>query len=482
MTTLVPKSPALIAGVVFVLAMTLVGIFAPVVAPHDPQDQQLPLRHLPPMSTGVATDRTADPPLEETRFFLLGTDHLGRDYLSRILFALRTNVVMGALNGAVALGLAAGAGLLLGSLPRFAQPVPEQRRSALAGILDYSSLRLSCLTLVVGFPGTLIGLFVLGPSFTNLVIVTAIFSIVLPVSLMYQSLKIASTIAQGDSAPASSPWLALRIWLFLVPVSFSLAVLMTLIMVFPLSFLGFGIQPPEMSLGLLMSQGRQYVVTAWWVTFFPMVIFLIAVGAFLGIVLPIRRVQKQSDLFVQPDSMGMSYAGFWVRMASITIDGVALIFVVIISAMLIGISGLPEVLWVGFPILALLYPFVFLGGCRDSLGHRLLQIRVVSSNGERVGIGRSIIRSIIRGFLIMICNFIVFPIAPIINVLAIGFSRRRRALYDMLSDTVVVKQRHAQPVRNMMEEPDRPTACPQCGSQVVGDSNFCSQCGADLAR
>ena len=189
----------------FLVVVILAVIFAPLVAPHDPQDQQLPLRHLPPMSTGVATDRTADPPLEETRFFLLGTDHLGRDYLSRILFALRTNVVMGALNGAVALGLAAGAGLLLGSLPRFAQPVPEQRRSALAGILDYSSLRLSCLTLVVGFPGTLIGLFVLGPSFTNLVIVTAIFSIVLPVSLMYQSLKIASTIAQGDSAPASSP-------------------------------------------------------------------------------------------------------------------------------------------------------------------------------------------------------------------------------------------------------------------------------------
>ena len=53
---------------------------------------------------------------------------------------------------------------------------------------------------------------------------------------------------------------------------------------------------------------------------------------------------------------------------------------------------------------------------------------------------------------------------------------------DMLSDTVVVKQRHTQPVRNMMEEPDRPTACPLCGRQTVGDSNYCSQCGTELVR
>ncbi len=280
----------------FLLVILLAVIFAPFVAPYDPQDQQLPLRHIPPMSSGVAKDRTADPPVEVDRFFILGTDHLGRDYLSRILFALRTNVVMGALNGAVALVSGIGAGLLLGSLPRFVQPVAAQRPLALAGILDCSLLKLSVLTLAIGFHWTLIGLFILGPSFTNLVVLTSFFSILLPVSLMYQSLKIRLTTLQGNGGSGTSARLALRTWFLLVPVSFSLAVLMTLFMTFPVSFLGFGIQPPETSLGLLTAQGRQYMVSAWWVTFFPMVIFLIAVGAFLAIVLPIRRVQKTTGI------------------------------------------------------------------------------------------------------------------------------------------------------------------------------------------
>ena len=59
MTTVVPKSPAVKAGVVLVLVMVLVGIFAPLLAPYDPQEQQIRIQHTPPMSTGGSAERAS---------------------------------------------------------------------------------------------------------------------------------------------------------------------------------------------------------------------------------------------------------------------------------------------------------------------------------------------------------------------------------------------------------------------------------------
>ncbi len=173
----------------------------------------------------------------------------------------------------------------------------------------------------------------------------------------------------------------------------------------------------------------------------------------MAIVLPIRRVQKQSDLFVQPDSMVMNYAGFWIRIESITVDVLAQIFIGLIFVIPISFGfheNLSAVLFIAFEVL---YTLFFLGGRWDSLGHRLVGIRVVRSNGERMGFGRSIA----RGFLIFAFHW---------GVLAIVFSRRRQALYDLLPDTVVVR---------------RP-ACAHCGSQKLRGNNFCMECGTELAR
>src|SRR5215472_12605888 len=91
------------AGLSIVTLVTLAAIFAPVLAPHDYQDQQLPKALLGPF-----WQPGADPA------YLLGTDHLGRDELSRILFAARTSLLVGAggvvIAGAlgVVLGLVAG--------------------------------------------------------------------------------------------------------------------------------------------------------------------------------------------------------------------------------------------------------------------------------------------------------------------------------------------------------------------------------------
>ena len=265
----------------------------------------------------------------------------------------------------------------------------------------------------------------------------------------------------GENTPGLPVRIASRECLILLPVTYSLAFLTGLLPETQLSFLGAGVPPGEPSLGIMIAQGRNNLIDLWWLSLLPLGVVALSVVAFLGIVLPIRRVQKQSDLFVQPESMVMIYAGFWDRMFSIAVDLVALILIGIIVGIPLSFD-LPQLL---FDVILVafegVYTLFFLGGCWDSLGHRLLGTRVVRSNGERVGFGRSIV----RGFLIL---------ALPIGVWAILFTRRRQALHDLLPDTVVVK-------RDSLRE-DEPRACPQCGSQTVGDSNFCRRCGAELGR
>ncbi len=79
------NDPITVISATFVLIVVLAAIFAPVLAPHNQKEQQLSLRHLPPFSTGTAVvNYSAKPYPTEERFYLLGTDHLGRDYLSRL--------------------------------------------------------------------------------------------------------------------------------------------------------------------------------------------------------------------------------------------------------------------------------------------------------------------------------------------------------------------------------------------------------------
>ena len=80
----------------FIMTIVVVVILAPLTAPHEPEEQQLDLRHLPPFSSGVAIvkDTAARDVLEE-RYFLLGTDHLGRDLVSRLIYGGRISIAVG---------------------------------------------------------------------------------------------------------------------------------------------------------------------------------------------------------------------------------------------------------------------------------------------------------------------------------------------------------------------------------------------------
>ena len=144
----------------FLLIIILAAVFAPLVAPYDPEDQQVQLRHQGPMSSGIAIDDTKEPPLEQERYFLLGTDHLGRDYLSRLIYGGRISISVGLLGVLVSSFI----GVFLGVVAGFYRGMIDD--VIMRAVDVFMAVPLLLLALMV--------LFILGPSFTNIIIVFAI--------------------------------------------------------------------------------------------------------------------------------------------------------------------------------------------------------------------------------------------------------------------------------------------------------------------
>ena len=247
-----------------ILALILVSaVGAELVAPHDPLQQDLNLRNIPPMS--FAKD---DNGLSIGRPFILGTDPLGRDVLSRMIFGARVSLTVG-LSSAIVSGLI---GSLLGIIAGYYRGAVDDLIMRLVDI--QMSIPVLLLALLV--------LFALGPGFLNLVVVLAIVR-----WMAYARLARGQTLALRnlpfiDSAIAIGSSNKRIIFRHILPnVSSPLIILSTLevasliLSEAGLSFLGFGIQLPQPSWGLMISGGRQYIATAWWnVTFPGLTIFL----------------------------------------------------------------------------------------------------------------------------------------------------------------------------------------------------------------
>jgi len=139
MTSIVPKSLALIAGVIFVLAMTLVGIFAPLLAPHDPAEISMFERNIPP---------------GESIKHPLGTDLFGRDMLSRLIHSLRIPVIL----GGAALLLGTVSSLVLIGLGARSRVFKNTGQLPSEGFLNHSLLRVAGPVFLIG---PFLGLFVL---------------------------------------------------------------------------------------------------------------------------------------------------------------------------------------------------------------------------------------------------------------------------------------------------------------------------------
>jgi peptide/nickel transport system permease protein len=254
----VSRVPApLLAAAAFVLALALVAVAAPLLAPRDPERGSLRARLKAP--TWEAADGRA---------YVLGTDHLGRDILSRVIYGTRVSLTVGF--AAVAVGGLVGG--VLGLVAGFR-----------GGWLDEAIMTVADAQLAFPFILLAIGIIaVLGPSFPNLIVVVGLSGWVTYARVLRSQVL---SLRQRDFVSAilglggSVPRILVRHVLpnvastFMVLATLELA--RAIVLEATLSFLGLGIQPPTPSWGGMIHEGREYLDSAWWISVFPGVILML---------------------------------------------------------------------------------------------------------------------------------------------------------------------------------------------------------------
>lgn len=249
------RSRTAVAGLVVIVVIILAAIFASVIAPHDPYD---------PAPRNILQPPSLD--------HLMGTDSIGRDLFSRIIYGSRVSLQV----GIISVGIAAIVGVALGVVAAY-----------YGGIVDSLIMRL--LDALLAFPAILLAIFVmavLGPSIRNAMI--AIGVIFIPAFARITranalSLKETEFVEAARAIGASDSHIMLKTILpncmSPIIVQASLGVAYAVLVEAGLSFLGLGAQPPEPSWGSILSAGRGLMTTAPWVATFPgIAIFLCVLG------------------------------------------------------------------------------------------------------------------------------------------------------------------------------------------------------------
>ncbi len=230
----------------------LVAIFANVLAPHNPEVGSLVARFKPPFwQTGGSTK------------YLLGTDQLGRDVLSRLIFGARVSVVV----GFTAVIFAGVVGTMLGILSGY-----------LGGWVDQVIMRLTDTWLAL--PALTFAIFlaaIVGPSMWNIVFILGVtywtrYARVIRGEVL--SLKEREFVRLAIVAGCSK-WTIM--WRHILPNIMNTAIVLGTLMLgvviiaeASLSFLGVGVPPPQPAWGLMLSDGKQgLMVGYWWLTVFP---------------------------------------------------------------------------------------------------------------------------------------------------------------------------------------------------------------------
>ncbi|HYB69284.1 MAG TPA: ABC transporter permease [Candidatus Bathyarchaeia archaeon] len=246
-------------GLAIVVLDLVVALFAPALAPHDPLDQDVTRRLLPPAWLAGGG-----------RGHLLGTDQLGRDILSRIIHGSRVSLVIGFLSVGVSLPVGVALGLFAGYW---------------SGRFDDVTLRIADVQLA--FPFILLAITiagVLGPSPRNVVLILAVGGWVVYARLARSqvlSLREKEFIEAARSLGGGTGRILLRHVLpnvvspIIVVATFAVAQM--ILLESSLSFLGLGVQPPTPSWGAMLNDGRAYITVAWWLTTFPGVAIMLTV-------------------------------------------------------------------------------------------------------------------------------------------------------------------------------------------------------------
>ena len=254
-----PKFPTLLLLIVLVIP----AIFAPLIAPYDPLDAPSGIRGRlqPPVFAGGTWDH------------VLGTDKAGRDVLSRVIYGSRVSIVI----SIIGIGIAGSIGITLGLISGY-----------YGGIVDATIMRLVDTSLSI--PPVLLALALataLDPSFTTVILVVGclLWSIYCrQVRGDTLAVREQDYIARARVSGASS--LRIMVKHILPNITNTVIVLVTLQVGFVilleagLSFLGVGLSRPTPAWGLMVADGRELIVRAWWVALFPGLAILFTVFGF----------------------------------------------------------------------------------------------------------------------------------------------------------------------------------------------------------
>lgn len=275
-------------GLIVIVLLLLSAIFAPLIAPYDPSVQDIMSRLKPPMwlDGGNAAH-------------ILGTDHLGRDVLSRLLYGTRISLFVGF--GTVA--LAGSFGVLFGLISGY---LGGRVDAVLVAIVDTN----------VAFPGLLLALLILaviGPSTSTVIVVLALNGWMVYARMtrgIVLSMRATPYIEAAETIGCTPGRVLIRHilpnltspLLTLATLEFARIVLAEA----ALSFLGLGIQPPATSWGLDVAQGKEYMFRAWWLVTFPglaialTVLAINLVASWLRVTLdPVEREKRFARRFLR---------------------------------------------------------------------------------------------------------------------------------------------------------------------------------------
>lgn len=240
-----------VAAAVILLLIVLSAILAPLLAPHDPLVVDIRHRLSPPAwMAGGTSDH------------LLGTDQIGRDLLSRVIYGGRVSLIV----GVSAVILSASIGILAGLAAGY-----------FGGSIDW--LIMTIVNIILVFPFVLLALAViavLGPSLPNMIAVLGvagwpIYARVIRAETL--ALREREFVTAGRALGMSHRRLIFRqILPNLISASVVIATLQVaqvIVLESFLSFLGLGVQPPTPAWGNMLGEGRVYMLNSWWIAAFP---------------------------------------------------------------------------------------------------------------------------------------------------------------------------------------------------------------------
>ena len=250
-----------VAGMIVVVTILLVAIFAGVIAPHDPIEQYKGFTRLPPFWMEGSDGR-----------FILGTDAVGRDMLSRLMYGARVSLFIGiavmtvSMVFGIALGLAAG---------------------FFGGMVDVVIIRV--MDLVMAIPSLVLAILIIaiiGPNLTNTIIAVTIVGLPRYVRLVRASAMTELTKDYVTAAKVSGvrPWRLMTVSVLpncLAPliVQAALGLSDAILEAAGLGFLGLGAQPPTPEWGAMLADTRDLMLSHPWVMAFPGLSILITVLA-----------------------------------------------------------------------------------------------------------------------------------------------------------------------------------------------------------